>query len=406
MKSKNTLIAIGITVFCWGFIAFKPHWGFFAHKRINRLAVFTLEPEMMPLFKTNIEFITAHAVDADKRRYAVSGEAIRHYIDLDLWSIHPPDFIDALALYGDLVEESSGGMLQSIFPLERVLRDQKKQWIRIGADSSNRVEWNVFRQFLKDELKVDQLNRQNISISSEDFNNYFGKALLAGGLKLHWIDTFSQHGILPYHLQFMYQKLVNAFKSGEPMVILRLATDLGHYVADAHVPLHTTSNYNGQKTGQTGLHAFWESRIPELFADESYDYLVGRARYIRDVRKFCWDIIHQSHRLVDSVLVIEKRLSLSIPSDEQYCFDQRADITVRTQCPAYASAFQSAMKGMVEKRMRDAILALGSLWYSAWVDAGQPLLSEESEPVPDMKAEDSTVEKTYRAKRILGRPED
>lgn len=405
MKSKNTLIAIGITVFCWGFIA-KPHWGFFAHKRINRLAVFTLEPEMMPLFKTNIEFITAHAVDADKRRYAVSGEAIRHYIDLDFWPIHPPDFFDALAIYGDLVEESSGGILQSIFPPERVIRDQKKQWILIGVDSCNRVEWNVFRRFLKDELKVDQLNRQNIYISSEDFNNYFGKTLLAGGLKLHWIDTFSQHGILPYHLQLMYQKLVNAFKSGEAMVILRLATDLGHYVADAHVPLHTTSNYNGQKTGQTGLHAFWESRIPELFADESYDYLVGKARYIRDVRKFCWDIIHQSHQLVDSVLVIEKRLSQSIPSDEQYCFDQRADFTVRTQCPAYASAFQSAMKGMVEKRMRDAILALGSLWYSAWVDAGQPLLSKGSEPIPDMQAEDSTLEKTYRMKGILGRPED
>lgn len=405
MKSKNTLIAIGITVFCWGFIA-KPHWGFFAHKRINRLAVFTLEPEMMPLFKTNIEFITAHAVDADKRRYAVSGEAIRHYIDLDFWPIHPPDFLDALAIYGDLVEESSGGILQSIFPPERVFRDQKKQWILFGADSCNRVEWNVFRRFLKDELKVDQMNRQNIYISSEDFNNYFGKTLLAGGLKLHWIDTFSQHGILPYHLQLMYQKLVHAFKSGEAMVILRLATDLGHYVADAHVPLHTTSNYNGQKTGQTGLHAFWESRIPELFADESYDYLVGKARYIRDVRKFCWDIIHQSHQLVDSVLVIEKRLSQSIPSDEQYCFDQRADFTVRTQCPAYASAFQSAMKGMVEKRMRDAILALGSLWYSAWVDAGQPLLSKGSEPIPDMQAEDSTLEKTYRMKGILGRPED
>lgn len=405
MKSKNTLIAIGITVFCWGFIA-KPHWGFFAHKRINRLAVFTLEPEMMPLFKTNIEFITAHAVDADKRRYAVSGEAIRHYIDLDFWPMHPPDFLDALTIYGDLVEESSGGILQSIFPSERVIRDQKKQWILIGADSGNRVEWSVFRRFLKDELKVDQLNRQNISISSEDFNNYFGKTLLAGGLKLHWIDTFSQHGILPYHLQLIYQKLVNAFKSGETMVILRLATDLGHYVADAHVPLHTTSNYNGQKTGQTGLHAFWESRIPELFADESYDYLVGKARYIRDVRKFCWDIIHQSHQLVDSVLVIEKRLSRSIPSDEQYCFDQRADFTVRTQCPAYASAFQSAMKGMVEKRMRDAILALGSLWYSAWVDAGQPLLSKGSEPIPGMQTEDSTLEKAYRMKGILGRPED
>ncbi len=406
MKSKNTLIAIGILVICWGFMAFKPQWGFFAHKRINRLAVFTLVPEMMPLFKTNIEFITAHAVDADKRRYAVSSEAIRHYIDLDLWPVHAPDFLDALLLYGDLVLESSGGILQTIFPPERMIRDQKKQWILIGEDGSNRIEYQAFRLFLKDVLKVDRMNEEMTTVSSEDFNAYFGKELLATGLKLTWIDTFSQHGILPYHLQSVYQSLVNAFKAREATVILRLATDLGHYVADAHVPLHTTSNYNGQKTGQTGLHAFWESRIPELFADESYDYLVGKARYIRDVRKFFWDIVHQSHQLVDSVLAIEKRLSLSYPSDQQYCFDQRTDFIVRTQCPAYASAYQSAMKGMVEKRMREAILALGSLWYSAWVDAGQPLLSKGSEQLPEMQTEDSTVEKAYRAKRILGRPED
>ena len=91
MKLKNALIASGMLISCWVFIAWKPHWGFFAHKRINRLAVFTLVPEMMPLFKPNIEFITTHAVDADKRRYAVSDEAIRHYIDLDLWPRVPMD---------------------------------------------------------------------------------------------------------------------------------------------------------------------------------------------------------------------------------------------------------------------------------------------------------------------------
>jgi hypothetical protein len=34
------------------------------------------------------------------------------------------------------------------------------------------------------------------------------------------------------------------------------------------------------------------------------------------------------------------------------------------------------MKGMVERRMRAAILSVGSYWYSAWVDAGQPDLNK------------------------------
>ena len=36
---------------------------------------------------------------------------------------------------------------------------------------------------------------------------------------------------------------------------------IGHYVADAHVPLHAVLNYNGQLTGQTGIHNRWEDEL-------------------------------------------------------------------------------------------------------------------------------------------------
>src|SRR3982750_1372715 len=64
-------------------------WGFFAHKQINYYAVFLLPPEMMVLYKPNIAFLTEHAVDPDKRRYAVAAEAARHYIDIDLYGKAP-----------------------------------------------------------------------------------------------------------------------------------------------------------------------------------------------------------------------------------------------------------------------------------------------------------------------------
>ncbi len=63
---------------------------------------------------------------------------------------------------------------------------------------------------------------------------------------------------------------------------MRISAEFGHYIADACVPLHTTSNYNGQLTDQVGIHAFWESRIPELFAVEEFDMIVGTASYIDD----------------------------------------------------------------------------------------------------------------------------
>jgi hypothetical protein len=58
-------------------------WGFFAHKKINQLAVFTLPPEMIGFYKKNIDYLIEESVAPDRRRYAVQGEAPRHYIDLD-----------------------------------------------------------------------------------------------------------------------------------------------------------------------------------------------------------------------------------------------------------------------------------------------------------------------------------
>ena len=59
-------------------------WGFWGHRKINRMAVFTLPPDLIIFYKKHIEFITDHAVDPDKRRYASKHEAVRHYIDLDI----------------------------------------------------------------------------------------------------------------------------------------------------------------------------------------------------------------------------------------------------------------------------------------------------------------------------------
>jgi hypothetical protein len=76
-----------VLVFALAVFFYKPQpvasWGFFGHKQINRMAVFTLPTEMSGFYKKHIDYITEHAVDPDKRRYGVEGEAERHYIDID-----------------------------------------------------------------------------------------------------------------------------------------------------------------------------------------------------------------------------------------------------------------------------------------------------------------------------------
>jgi len=80
----------------------------------------------------------------------------------------------------------------------------------------------------------------------------------------------------------------------------------------------------------------------------------------------------KSHSYLDSVLLIEKDLSKTFPEDKQYCYDERLQTTIRTYCKEYAAAYDARMGGMVEARMQASILAIGSAWYTAWVDSGQP----------------------------------
>ena len=77
----------------------------------------------------------------------------------------------------------------------------------------------------------------------------------------------------------MLHRLTDAFKEKDQAKILKLSAEIGHYIADAHVPLHAHSNHNGQYTGQQGIHGFWESRIPELLAEKEWDFFIGKAAY-------------------------------------------------------------------------------------------------------------------------------
>lgn len=298
-------------------------WGFFGHQRINRMAVFTLPPEMLGFYKEHLEYVTEHAVDPDKRRYAVQGEAENHFIDIDHYGLTPFETVP-------------------------------RSWTK--------------------------------------------------AVELYTEDTLRAYGIVPWHIQLMKLKLQRAFEARNVDLILKYSADLGHYIGDAHVPLHTTENYNGQLTGQRGIHGLWESRLVELNA-ETYDYFTGKCQYLDKPLDFTWQAVQQSHFALDTVLLLEKELTAQFPTDRKYAYEQRGNLTVQTYSYDFSQAYHAGMSGMVERRMKAAILAVGSFWYTAWVDAGQPDLSrlQHIPPSEALLQEIEALDALYKAGIRLGR---
>ena len=280
------LIGISTQSFCWGF---------YGHQKINYYSVFLLPPEMMVLFKPNIQFLSDHSVDPDKRRYAIAQEAPRHFIDIDNYGKYPyPElprkYEDAVAKYTE--------------------------------------------------------------------------------------DTVQANGIVPWWIQIMQQRLTSAFKEKNQAKILKLAAEIGHYIADAHVPLHASSNHDGQHTNQKGIHGFWESRVPELLAEKEFDFLIGKASYIKNIPEFVWARVLESGAAADSVLSAEAELTKQFPGDRKFGFEERNGKVIRQYSSAFTIAYDRMLNGMVERRMRQSIAAIASFWYTAWVNAGQPNLKD------------------------------
>lgn len=296
-------------------------WGFYGHQKINELAVYTLPKPLFGFYKTHVVYITKHAIDADKRRYILSEEACRHYLD------------------GDYYEHA--------LPLDT----------------------------------IPHLYKDAIAKYTE--------------------DTVLHHGIVPWHIQTMMYRLTEAFKAKDAARILKLSADLGHYVGDCHVPLHATSNYNGQKTNQVGIHGLWESRLPELFNTE-YDFFTGAAIYIDKPVNAIWDAYSESFALVDSVLKTENTISNKFSLDKKYALETKGNNLVKVYSQEFCKAYHLALGNMVEDRLRSSISLLGSLWNTCWVNAGQPDL-------PDMPIEqepqNSKEEEPIQQEKMIGREE-
>ncbi len=188
-------------------------------------------------------------------------------------------------------------------------------------------------------------------------------------------DSLNKYGIVPWWINNMYYQLTKAFQEKDVSKIKYYSANLGHYIADSHVPLHCTENYNGQMTNQNGIHGFWESRLPELFGSD-YDYFVGQATYISNVQEYCWQNIRQSFSAIDSVLGFEKKLSMRFDTDKKYAYEVRGNQLMKVYSKEYSADYHADLNGQVERRMQQAILAVGSLWYTAWANAGMPDLSD------------------------------
>jgi hypothetical protein len=177
-------------------------------------------------------------------------------------------------------------------------------------------------------------------------------------VKRYGLDFVTRNGTLPWRTEEIYKQLVDAFTQKAPYSRENLkffAAVISHYTADAHVPFHAAVNYDGQLTGQWGIHARFES---DLFARyQSRLQLAPRVpARVANVRELIFDSLVVSFSHVQTVLDADKA---AVAGKDVYD-------------DAYYDAFFSKVRPILEQRVSDSIGDVVGVITAAWIDAGRP----------------------------------
>ena len=165
-------------------------------------------------------------------------------------------------------------------------------------------------------------------------------------------------GTLPWATVQTYDSLVAALRRGNFTRADSIGADLGHYVGDGHQPLHVTVNYDGQMTGNSGVHSRYETSMLNTYASKLRVNVVP-AVYVADRFSFVLSYLIVSNSLVDTILLADndaKAVSAQIGSGS---YDT-----------VYYRVLWNDTRSVTNREMQDATQSLADLWYSSWVDAG------------------------------------
>jgi hypothetical protein len=216
-------------------------------------------------------------------------------------------------------------------------------------------------------------------------------------VKKYGEDSLKKYGWGPYNAMMQMQHLTNAFKSKNKDSILFYAADLGHYIGDLHVPLHTTSNYDGQLTGQKGLHGLWESFIPELRIDQYELYSKHKATYLKHPAEALWKDIRYANALLPQMFAKETQLTAKFTPETKYKVQMRYGKESKMYTKEFAEAYALELGPTINGQLIASANLIADFWYTAWVNAGKPDLGSTRGMNTELEAE----LKSYQSNELI-----
>lgn len=234
-------------------------------------------------------------------------------------------------------------------------------------------EFNSWINFLRDHASDPDYRRSTDSsegikhyIDLDNYPEFVSDGRISSSLKSvmnkHGQEFVYKNGLLPWATLAAFDSLKACLKRNDLWNARRFAADLGHYVADGHMPLHLTGNYDGQFTGNTGIHSRYESGMINTYISQ-INYTGKPVVEIADIDNYIFDYLYANEKYCDSVLLADD-------------LAQKADKNLTST--AYRAVLWKHSQNFTVQLFGHASHAFASLLYTAWIQAGKPALDGPS----------------------------
>ena len=231
------------------------------------------------------------------------------------------------------------------------------KWYAVAPDYNKDIDSEEFHRHFIDADYYDEYPFTKIPKKYEELISLYGE------------DKIRKYGIAPWAINETCERIIDLLKKNQLEEAIYNMGVVGHYIADLHMPLHTVINYNGQFSGNDGIHKRWEHRLVDEYVKKIKP--VGKIEKVEDPWSFSMKIVKESFKLHHLILEADTKARKLLTKEQA---DRLNSNDVLSFEKPYLDSLYDDTGNLLNERMGRAVMRLASFWNYCWEQAGRPKL--------------------------------
>jgi hypothetical protein len=231
------------------------------------------------------------------------------------------------------------------------------KWYGVAPDYNKKIDKEEFHRHFIDSDFYDEYPFDDIPKNYSTLLSKYGEA------------NIKKYGMAPWTIKETCDRIIELLKKNQFEEAVYNMGVLGHYVSDLHMPLHTVINYDGQFSGNNGIHKRWELHLVNKYIENIKP--VGKIEMIDDPWSFSMRIVKESFKLHHLILEADTKARKLLTKEQAEKLNSYGNLSFEKP---YLDVLFAETGDLLKDRLGRSVIRLASIWKYSWEQAGKPEL--------------------------------